>query len=141
MRRTPLALTSDRGAAPATCPGTTTIEVNACATAEFEHADAVLNRYYAVALRQARTAGGEAAATGLQRAERSWLAYRNAECDAAATVYRGGTIAASVEITCRTRLTRLRTYGLWRDWLTYPDGTPSLLPRPEVEKTLSDGRR
>jgi uncharacterized protein YecT (DUF1311 family) len=136
-----LAMTPSGGTTPAFCPGITTMEVDACVSAEFEQADAVLNRYYAVALRQARTAGDAATATGLTQAERSWLAYRNAECDAAAEVYRGGTIATSVSITCRTRLTHLRTYVLWRDWLTYPDGTPALLPRPAVETTLSDGRR
>lgn len=125
---------------PASCPGTTTIEVNACFAARFVEANADLNRYYNMAIRRGRREGGAPVAKKLVQAERSWLSYRDTECGAAYEKYRGGTIRTSMETGCLIRITRLRTYIIWRNWLTYPDSTPSLLPRPAIDTALSDGR-
>ncbi|RYF44822.1 MAG: DUF1311 domain-containing protein [Cytophagaceae bacterium] len=125
---------------PALCPGSTTTEVNACLAAHFGQADADLNRYYDVAVQRVRKGVGEPVAKGLIQAQRSWLSYRNSECGAIFDKFRDGTIRSSMEIECRIRLTRLRTYMIWRNWLTYPDSTPPLLPRPATESALSDGR-
>ena len=124
----------------ASCPGTTTIDVDACLTARFGEADADLNRYYDMAIRRVRREGGAAIAKGLVQAERSWLSYRDFECGAVFEKYRDGTIRTGMETECRIRLTRLRTYIVWRNWLTYPDSTPPLLPRPAIDSALSDGR-
>lgn len=124
----------------ASCPGTTTTEVDACFAARFVEADADLNRYYNMAIRRVRKEGGASIAKGLMQAERSWLSYRDTECGAAYEKYRGGTIRTSMETGCFIRLTRLRTYMIWRNWLTYPDSTPPLLPRPAIDTALSDGR-
>jgi uncharacterized protein YecT (DUF1311 family) len=125
---------------PAPCPGATTIDVNACLAARFGEADADLNRYYDVAVQRVRKEGGEPVAKGFIQAQRSWLSYRTSECGAIFDKFRDGTIRTSMEIECRIRLTRLRTYMIWRNWLTYPDSTPPLLPRPATESALSDGR-
>jgi uncharacterized protein YecT (DUF1311 family) len=125
---------------PAPCPGATTTEVNACLAARFGEADADLNRYYDVAVQRVRKEGGEPVAKGFIQAQRSWLSYRNSECGAIFDKYRDSTIRTSMEIGCRIRLTRLRTYIIWRNWLTYPDSTPPLLPRPATDSALSDSR-
>jgi uncharacterized protein YecT (DUF1311 family) len=125
---------------PASCPGATTTEVNACLAARFGEADADLTRYYDVAIQRVRKEGGEPVAKDFIQAQRTWLSYRNSECGALFEKYRDGTIRTSVEIGCRIRLTRLRTYMIWRNWLTYPDSTPPLLPRPATDSALSDGR-
>lgn len=135
-----LAMIVSNSPGPASCPGTTTIEVNACLAARFGEADADLNRYYDMAVRRVRKEGGVPVAKGLMQAERSWLSYRDSECGAVFEKYRDGTIRTSMEIECRIRLTRLRTYMIWRNWLTYPDSTPPLLPRPATDSALSDGR-
>lgn len=135
-----LAMIITDSSGPAPCPGKTTIEVNACFAARFVEADADLNRYYNMAIWRARKESGTDAAQGLVQAERSWLSYRDAECSAAYEKYRGGTIRTSMENGCRIRLTRIRTYMIWRNWLTYPDSTPPLLPRPATDNALSDGR-
>ncbi|WP_366522288.1 lysozyme inhibitor LprI family protein [uncultured Sphingomonas sp.] len=92
---------------PAPCPGATTPEVNACLAARFSEADADLNRYYEVAVQRARKEG---VAKGFIQAQRSWLSFRNSECSAIFEKFGDGTIRTSMEIGCRIRLTRLRTY-------------------------------
>jgi uncharacterized protein YecT (DUF1311 family) len=131
----PMARTHAADSTAAPCPGATTPEVNACLNARFEQSDATLNRYYQTALKQIRYSGSEAVQRFVQ-AERSWVAYRDSECGSVFDRY-GGTIRVSVELDCRIRITRLRTYAIWRDWLTYVDSTPPSLPRPEIESVVS----
>ena len=52
--------------------------------------------------------------------------------------WRGGTIRVGMELDCRIRLTRLRTFALWRDWLTFADSTPPLLPRPDLQSIMTE---
>ena len=135
-----LAMIASNNSDTAPCPGTTTIEINACLAERFQEADANLNRYYGVALRRIRAENGTSVAQMLIQAGRSWLSYRDSECGAVLEKHRDGTIRTSMEIACRIRLTRLRTYLIWRNWLTHPDSTPPLLPRPATDGALSDGR-
>ncbi len=123
------------GSAP--CPGTTTPEVNACLAGRFQHADAELNRYYQAALQRLRTDGDEKTMAKLVQAQRSWIGYRDAECGAVFENWSGGTIRVSMEWECETRLTRLRTFVIWRHWLTYVDSTPPTLPRPALDDATS----
>jgi uncharacterized protein YecT (DUF1311 family) len=120
------------------CAGRTTLQVNACFEARFKNSDAILNRYFQAALRRARKESDPTTPKRLVQAERSWVAYRDAECGAVSNYWSGGTIRATMELDCRVRLTRLRIYTIWRDWLTYPDATPPLLPRPDVEAVTSE---
>lgn len=121
----------------APCSGTSTLEVNACFDARFKETDANLNRYFQAALRRAKKERGGKTAQRLIQAERSWMAYRDAECASVFDFWSGGTIRVSMELDCRIRLTQLRTYAIWRDWLTFPNSTPPLLPRPDVESVTS----
>lgn len=133
-----LALAIAAASGPAICPGTTTIQVDACFEARLKTTDATLNRYFQTALKRARKESGEDAAQKLVRAERSWTTYRNAECGSVFDYWSGGTIRTSMELDCRIRLTRLRAYAIWRDWLTYAGSTPPLLARPDIESVTSD---
>ena len=133
-----LSLSAIAAAAPffaALCPGTTTVQVNACLNARLEQSDAALNRYYETALKRIRREHAGKVAQEFVKAERSWIAYRESECTSAFDRY-GGTVRISIGLDCRIRLTKLRTYTIWRDWLTYPDSTPPLLARPDVESVL-----
>jgi uncharacterized protein YecT (DUF1311 family) len=132
----PLLLAAAAASSAAPCPGTTTIEVNACLNARLERSDATLNHYYQTALERITKENGSKPAQEFIKAERSWISYRDSECASAFDRY-DGTIRVSVGLECSIRLTRLRTYSIWRDWLTYPDSTPPLLPRPNVESVLS----
>ena len=122
----------------APCPGSSTIDVNACLDARVNESDRVLNRYFQTALKRARKENGREAAQRFIQAERLWIAFRDAECASVFDRWRGGTIKVSMELQCRIRLTRVRTYTIWRDWLTFPDSTPPLLPRPNIESVASE---
>lgn len=125
---------------PSACPGNTTPEVNACLGSEYSQADMDLNKYYKAAIQQLRTQSSKRAVRELINAQKAWITYRDSECRAIRDKHWGGTIASSMEASCLIRTTRLRTYLIWRNWLTYPDSTPPLLPRPDTKSALSDGR-
>lgn len=133
-----LVLIASGNSAENPCPGTTTVEVNACLNSRLGEADAALNRYYRAALDRLKNDKKPQAVKTLVQAERSWIAYRDAECRAADQSWSGGTIHTSMALDCQIRLTNIRTYTIWRNWLTYPDSTPALLPRPKIEDVVSD---
>ena len=124
----------------APCLGDSTPQVEACLDSRFKESDAILNRYLQAALKRAREGGGTETAEHFIQAQRLWVAYRDAERGSVRHYWRDGTIRGSMDLGCRIRLTRLRTYAIWRDWLTYPDSTPPSLPRPDVESVTSERR-
>jgi len=122
------------------CPGITTIEVSRCLEGRYERSDQTLHRYFTTATERARRTSKKAERS-LVEAQRRWVTYREAECTSVVEKFSGGTISGSEQLGCLDRLTRLRTYTLWRDWLTYPDNTSSLLSRPDVESVTADSHR
>jgi uncharacterized protein YecT (DUF1311 family) len=119
------------------CPGTTTPEVNACQKVVSDQADADLNRYYQAALKRLKQDDQELARR-LVASQRAWIAYRDAECGAVYDNWSGGTIRTSMALRCQAQLSRLRSYSIWENWLTYMDSTPPILPRPNVEASIAD---
>ncbi len=80
----------------------------ACAEKEFREAAAELRRVTAEL-----SADLEAQPrAGLRRAERAWVRYRKANCDAEAAIYEGGTIQPLIRTRCMTRVTRERAAEL-----------------------------
>lgn len=113
------------------CGGPTTPEAEQCLAADLARADLELNRYYAAAVRRLTDEGQAAALAALRTSERAWIRHRDAECDAVWEYWKNGTIRGGKALGCKLTATRARAMAVWRTWLTYPDGTPSLLPRPE----------
>lgn len=112
------------------CGGSTTAEVERCLAADLARADAELNRYYAAAVARLAKDRQTVAIARLRASERAWVTYRDAECDAIYERWKDGTIRGAMALGCRMRVTRARTMTIWRNWLTYADSTPPLLPRP-----------
>lgn len=127
------------------CPdAVTTIEVNACLGAALADVDKEMDRYYDAAVARLKAedrAPADEALLELARAQAAWRTYRDAECGAVYSYWREGTIRTSVALSCQISLTRLRVFSLWRDWLTYPDSTPPILPRPDLAAALAEGPR
>jgi len=141
------ALYSDRIAAlsaiddvPPGCPGDSTPEINACLGAYAKRADRELERYFAAArdlLSQPgdsesseSKAAREDALKGLESAQKSWEAYRKAECGALYDNWREGTIRGAMYQSCWRDVTEARTLAIWQTWLNYMDDTPPILPKP-----------
>lgn len=127
------------------CPDArTTVEVNECLSEALKGFDGEMKRYYEAAVKRLKAEqrpAADEALTGLVRAQEAWRTYRDAECGALYAYWREGTIRTSFELECDIRLTRARTVSLWRDWLTYPDSTPAILPRPDLADLVSERDR
>lgn len=79
--------------------------MNAQAHAEFEKADADLNKTYDAVLAKLPDAGSK---QKLKESQRAWLAFRDAEAAFAADQARGGSMAPTIRYGTMTQLTRQR---------------------------------
>jgi uncharacterized protein YecT (DUF1311 family) len=82
--------------------------MNGCAALWLKSADARLT----VALHAAQKRFGSSVVHASQSA---WVTYRNAECSAEASIYRGGSIYPLIYLTCEEALTDARTTQLASD--------------------------
>jgi uncharacterized protein YecT (DUF1311 family) len=95
-------------AADADEPVQTQAEMNQEAAADFQKADAALNKVYQ-RIRAALDADGQAK---LKVAQRAWLAYRDAEAALEAAPNEGGSIYPMIVANVKTRLTEARVSEL-----------------------------
>ncbi len=96
-----------------------TLEMKICASRSLEVADSDLNANYQKArnamretdqtLKGTNLAGAEKA---LRDAQRVWIKYRDAACDAEGFTARGGTLEGLIVLSCRERMTRQRSEDL-----------------------------
>ena len=91
----------------------TTADTTDCFDREYKKADAELNRIYKLAF----TGLDEKATENLRKAQRAWMVYRDAQCDAEYAKWGGGSGGPAAHLSCLLRLTRLRTRELHK---TYP---------------------
>ena len=137
------AASSAMQAAPTTdpCSGSTTIAMNDCASGKLDAAEAELARYTAAASARIgdlstdaeRGSAGMKLTMAFEKAGRAWAVYRDSECDAVYAHWSAGSIRTTMSLGCRVEMTRRRTYTVWRNWLTYMDSTPPILPEPKID--------
>ncbi|SLN15842.1 hypothetical protein ROJ8625_00519 [Roseivivax jejudonensis] len=89
----------------------TQMELTQCAYEDWQAADAELNRAWKIVKPKADRRGQ---GQGLLQAQRAWLQFRDATCDAERNQYEGGTIAPMIGFACLARVTRTRTQELWQ---------------------------
>lgn len=98
------------------CDGAMTqLDLNECSAKAYEAADKGLNRAYEAALGVARQydSSPEGHAEGsLRAAQRAWIAYRDAACEAEAALWEGGSAQPMIRSGCLGRLTEQRTEDL-----------------------------
>jgi len=106
------------------------LEMKMCAQQDFERADVELNQVYAGALAAARQqnqilrdgAGYENAPDSevlLRKAQRAWLAFRDANCAYEYQLYYGGSHASLAYSLCKVAMTKARVAALKAQ--THPD--------------------
>ena len=83
--------------------------------AALKNEDSNLNRIYRKTLKKL----GPEDASRLRKAQRAWLAYRDAHCDAEVKLYEGGSITHIVLPQCRLTLTKNRAEEIQE---TYDNG-------------------
>jgi len=96
-----------------------TVEMKFCAGKELDRADAGLNAAWKQAMAGARRDDADRLPPGappraglLLDAQRKWIAYRDAACEAQSTLFYGGTGQTLLGTTCLTKLTQQRTADL-----------------------------
>jgi uncharacterized protein YecT (DUF1311 family) len=101
------------------CPDQTQTGLNQCAAASYAKADEALNRAYREI---ARKLNAQDPAAGLfVKAQKSWLAFRDAECVFSSSGVIGGSIYPLIYSTCLETLTKERTKQLL-DYLKCEEG-------------------
>lgn len=90
----------------------TTVDTTDCFDREYKKADAELNRIYQLAF----TGLDEKAADNLRKAQRAWIVYRDAQCDAEYAKWEGGSGGPAAHLACLLRLTQLRTRELHKTY-------------------------
>jgi uncharacterized protein YecT (DUF1311 family) len=91
------------GTAAAQCDDKqTTLDISQCLNAELKKADTELNRSHLQALKKLKTADAER----LRKAQRAWVAYRDAHCNAEFELWDAGHVALPQ---CKLTLTKART--------------------------------
>jgi len=91
-----------------------TKDMQDCMDEEWKKSDAELNRVYQEALRKLKP---EQAAL-LKKAQRAWLTYRDAQCEADYKMFAGGSAAPLALTQCRVTLTQERTKTLTDTYLS-----------------------
>jgi uncharacterized protein YecT (DUF1311 family) len=91
----------------------TTAEMRDCAGKEYKQADDELNQVYRQLVAKMYDEGRK---TALKTAQQAWIRYRDANCDFASYLNRGGTTEPVVRYNCMTGMTVERTKEL-REYL------------------------
>ena len=101
------------GTASAQCENAgTQAEITNCIVDAHKKADAELNRIYKLAFK-----GLDAkAADNLRKAQRAWIIYRDAQCNAEYDKWDGGSGGPAAHQDCLYRLTQLRTRELHKTY-------------------------
>lgn len=108
-----------------------TYEIGVCMAEQLEQQEVELQHYLAEA--RARYADDVVVIESIEKAQQSWLAYRQEQCSSIYNIWRDGTIRSIMGYSCSTRMTQLRTHQIWHSYLTYMDSTPPLLPEPQID--------
>ncbi|HEY2393484.1 MAG TPA: lysozyme inhibitor LprI family protein [Candidatus Angelobacter sp.] len=91
----------------------TTADMISCFGQAWKKADIELNRVYQLSFK-----GLDAKdATNLRKAQRTWVAYRDAQCNAEYGMWDGGSGAEPVRLQCLFAMTQLRTKELQENYI------------------------
>lgn len=95
------------------------LELTFCAERDWKIADADLNAAYKAAQKLMASIDAElpkaeqGAASSLRDAQRAWVTFRDAACNAEGFTWHGGSGEPMIVYGCRAMLTRERAAGLW----------------------------
>jgi len=107
-----------------------TIEINYCAGVELQNAEHEMKAYLTKS--KEHNSYDPELIKSIEVAQKAWLLYAGAHCDSIYTMWREGTIRGGMHLSCKTKITRMRTHEIWANFLTYMDSTPPVLPEPTL---------
>ena len=117
---------------PACASEGTTLAINRCMGGLLDGAEARQATYLQAAME--RHADRPELARIIAESDARFAAYRETECGAVWEDWKDGTIRTAMALACAITLTERRTHDIWRNWLTYMDSTPPMLPEPEAAR-------
>jgi uncharacterized protein YecT (DUF1311 family) len=82
-----------------------TLQINECFAKELKKAEVELSRVYHLTMKKLEPAD----AVLLRKAQRAWLLYRDAQCEAEHALWGGGTGGPAAFVSCKLELTGQRT--------------------------------
>lgn len=109
---------------------TSNYDARVCGGRKLEAAKQEMSRYLDASRR--KTQGDGKALAALDESQKTWQAYKGAQCNAIYTKWREGSIAGVLGVECEVALTKARTHELWKVWLTYADSSLPVLPEPDL---------
>lgn len=108
----------------------TTIDINYCAGVDLRNSELEMATYLTKS--KEHNSYDSELIKSIDIAQKSWSLYAEAHCDSIYTMWREGTIRGVMHLSCKTKITKLRTHEIWENFLTYMDSTPPVLPEPEL---------
>lgn len=95
------------------CTSGVTVDIVECQNHDYQQADALLSVAYKRAMGSAKSYDKSGAlANKLRDAQRAWIKFRDADCEAQRAVYEGGTMGAVVLNGCMLSHVKTRTKDL-----------------------------
>ena len=88
----------------------TQLEMATCQEQQAKEADQALNTLYAAVMKKLNSKER----VQLKAAQKAWIAYREADCEAQTALYKGGSIAPLIKAACLTKATQDRTKDIKR---------------------------
>ena len=99
-----------------------------CYAGELKGRNEALSQYVTAAIK--RLTDAQESSAEFEKGQTAWMTYREAHCGAVYAHWKDGTIRSAMAADCNIDLTADRTHQIWKDYLTFPDSTPPLLPEP-----------
>lgn len=115
-------------------PATSTVERIDCRAKQMEAADQKLQKYLKAA--QSHVASDRLNPDKIKEEQVAWERYKEIHCGNIYRYWLGGSIRHDKESICRLKLTKDRTYDIWRAYLTYADSTAAVLPDPDLNPPM-----
>lgn len=84
-------------------------DMNVCAAEDAEAADKDLNAQYKDTMAALDNDAFETIRDRLRKAQRAWIAFRDAQCEAEAAIMEGGSGAPQLLYSCKAEVSRART--------------------------------
>lgn len=113
------------------CPNAkTTREIADCLIIQVQQAEQDMEQYLNAALNKYNK--NAEIIESIKVSQEEWSKYQKAHCKGVYQKWGRGSMRLISHPTCLLYTTKSRTYDIWREFLTYGDSTPPLLPKPEL---------
>ncbi|EDX6465817.1 hypothetical protein CBH50_004572 [Salmonella enterica subsp. diarizonae serovar 60:r:e,n,x,z15] len=125
-------------------PQETTLDINACMEKQVAQVTWVKNKYLSAASGTIEDDENypysdptyiHRLTTAFNEENKAWNSLIDKASSASYTYWEGGSIRTEKSLSREKELIEFQVYDIWKNWLTYADSTPPVLPEPEFMDT------